>query len=106
MKNAYRKDIWRSILRGKKRFCSILLISALGVTMLTGIKAACSDLRYSADAFFDAQKLYDVCVVSTLGLTQEDVAALSELDGVETIEGSYSETVYTQAAGRQQSAQV
>lgn len=106
MKNAYRKDILRSIQKGKKRFCSILLISALGVTMLTGIKAACSDLRYSADAFFDAQKLYDVCVVSTLGLTEEDVNVLSKLDGVEMIEGSYSETVYTQAAGRQQSAEV
>ena len=70
MAKAYIKDIWRSIIKGKKRFFSILLITALGVTMLTGIKSACIDLRYSADQFFDAQNLFDVNIVSTLGLTE------------------------------------
>ena len=34
-------------------------------------------------------------VQSTLGLTDEDVAALAALDGVETAEGGWSETAYT-----------
>ena len=46
MKNAFLKDIWRTIQKSRKRFFSILLITALGVTMLTGLKADCDDLRY------------------------------------------------------------
>lgn len=46
---ADKKDIIRTIKKGKKRFFSILLITALGATMMTGLKAACVDLRYSAD---------------------------------------------------------
>ncbi|WP_195267057.1 FtsX-like permease family protein [Eubacterium sp. 1001713B170207_170306_E7] len=106
MKNAFLKDIWRTIQKSRKRFFSILMITALGVTMLTGLKAACDDLRYSADHFFDTQNLYDISVMSTLGLTDEDVAALSQLDGVETAEGSYSETVYTQVDDKRQNAEV
>lgn len=95
MMNAYWKDIWRSVTKGKKRFLSIALIAALGVTMMCGLRASCEDLRYSADKFFDEQNLFDVRILSTLGLTEEDVEALSGLDEVALAEGGYSETVYT-----------
>lgn len=62
---ADKKDIIRTIKKGKKRFFSILLITALGATMMTGLKAACVDLRYSADQLFDSQKLFDISVAST-----------------------------------------
>ena len=80
---AYTKDIIRSISKGRKRFFAIMMITALGVCMLCGIKAACDDLRYSADVFFDEQNLYDISIVSTLGLTQEDIDIVSEMEGVE-----------------------
>lgn len=106
MRRAYNKDIWRSIWKGKKRFFSIMLITALGVTTLTGIKAGCVDLRYSADTFFDRHGLFDVSVVSTLGLTQEDVAALEQAEGVALAEGAYSEIVHTEYDGKRQSAEI
>ena len=93
-KTAYRKDIFRTIMHGKKRFISILVIVALGVIMSSGLRAACVDLRVSADAFMDEQNLYDIMVQSTLGLTDDDVSALAALDGVEAADGGYSETVY------------
>ena len=93
-KSAYRKDVIRTISRGKKRFCSILVIAALGVVMLTGLRAACVDLRRSADAFMDEQNLYDIMIQSTLGLTDDDVEVLSGLDGVLQAEGGYTDTVY------------
>ncbi len=96
----------RTISKSRKRFFSIMLITALGVTMLTGLKAACVDLRASADSFYDAQRLFDVAVVSTLGLTEQDVRALAALEGVEAAEGSYSETVTTQVRDQQRSAEV
>ncbi len=96
---AYTKDIVRSIIKGRKRFFALMMITALGVCMLTGLKAACEDLRYSADAFFDKQNLYDISIVSTMGLTEEDVEVIADLEGVEEAEGVYSETVYTQLDG-------
>lgn len=93
---AYRKDIIRSIIKGRKRFFAIMMITALGVCMLGGIKAGCDDLRYSADVFFDEQNLYDISIVSTMGLTEADIEAIADMEGVVAVEGAYSEDVYTE----------
>ena len=93
--DAFSLGILRTMRGSLKRFVALATITALGVTMLTGLRAACVDLRNSADAFFDEQSLFDVRVQSTLGLTDEDVEALAALDGVELAEGGYAETVYT-----------
>ncbi len=106
MKRAYNKDILRTIKGGRKRFLSLALITVLGVTMMCGLKAACVDLRKSADEFFDGQQLFDITVMSTLGLTDEDVSVLSEMDGIELAEGTFSATVYTMNDGRRHSAQM
>lgn len=106
MRKAYNKDIWRAIWKGKKRFFSIMVITTLGVAMFTGLKAACVDLRHSADDFLDQQNLYDICVVSTLGLTDEDIEALAVLEDVAYAEGAYSETVYTKLGDKNQSVSV
>ncbi len=99
MKNARMKDILRTVKKEKKRFLSILLITALGVTMLTGLRASCNDLRYSADALFDEQKLFDIQISSTLGLDEEDVEALRALDSITVVEGEYAKSVYTDVDG-------
>ena len=91
--NAFRKDIFRAIKAERRRFISIMIITLLGVMMFSGLKASCVDLRRSADRFFDGQNLHDLQVVSTLGLTDDDITALSEIDGVETVSGIYSEDI-------------
>ncbi|OUO32887.1 FtsX-like permease family protein [Olsenella sp. An293] len=93
--SAFTRDILRTVRGSLKRFVALAAITALGVTMLTGLRASCVDLRNSADAFFDEQSLFDVRVQSTLGLTDEDVEALAALEGVEAAEGGYVETAYT-----------
>lgn len=92
---AYTKDVIRSIAKGRKRFFALMLITALGVCMLVGLTAACDDLRYSADDFFDKQNLYDISIMSTMGLTKADVDTIESLPQIEAVEGAYSETVYT-----------
>ncbi|MBR5127197.1 MAG: ABC transporter permease, partial [Roseburia sp.] len=92
---AYTKDVIRSMVKGRKRFFALMLITALGVCMFGGIKAGCDDLRYSADVFFDKQNLYDISIVSTLGLTDDDIKAVAEMEGIEDVEGTYSEDVFT-----------
>ena len=90
----------------KKRFAAIALITALAITMLTGLQAGCRDLRLSADAFFDAQKLHDIYIQSTLGLTEEDIEALNALEGVEAAAGFYSESVHLQVDGSSRTAEI
>ena len=103
---AYTKDIAKTIWKGKKRFCAIMLIAALGVCMLACLKASCDDLRYSADEFFDKQNLMDIMVVSTMGLTEEDIEALARIEGIEDVEGTFSETVFTYVDGQTKQAAV
>ena len=106
MGKAYWKDIWRTVRNEKKRFISIAVIAALGVTMMCGLRASCVDLRHSADTFFDEQKLFDVRIVSTLGLTDDDIGALKKAEAIADVDGGYSETVYTLQDGVRKSIEV
>ncbi len=90
-RNPYVSDIIRTIRRSKRRFLSIMVISMLGVMMFSGLKAACEDLRVSADDFFDAQNFHDLSVVSTLGFDDDDLRALQEMDEVADVQGIYTE---------------
>lgn len=103
---AYKKDIWREITTEKKRFFSIMLITILGVTMLSGLRAACQDLRYSADRYYDELHLYDIQVMSTYGLTKEDIEVLEQVSGVSCAEGAYTVSTYTKAAERNKSVEI
>ena len=106
MSKVYYKDILRSAGKGWKRFLSIVIITALGVAMLTGLYAGCMDMYASADQFFDRQNLFDIRVLSTLGLTEEDVKALAKVEGVGSAEGSYSKSVRTQVGDARKSAEM
>lgn len=91
----FRRGVYRTIRGSLKRFLSIVVITALGVSVMCGLKAGCEDLCDSVDAYFDQQNVYDINVQSTYGLTDDDLDAIQEVDGVETAEGIYTETAYT-----------
>ena len=76
---ALHKDFWMEIRKSKARFISIFLIVALGVAFFSGIQASSPDMRYSGDAYYEAAKLMDLKIQGTLGLTQRDVKAVSDI---------------------------
>lgn len=82
MRKTYRKNIRRTITASLSRFGAILAIVALGVGFLTGLLSSTPDMRYSGDVYFDGTALFDVRVLSTMGLTDDDVAALRKVEGV------------------------
>ena len=92
--NIFNRGILRTIRGSMKRFVALAVICALGTAMLLGLTIACKDLRISADDFYDEQQLFDVRVVSTLGLDEDDLDALAQIEGVKAVEGGYTETVY------------
>ena len=99
MSCAFVKDTLRCWLRGWKRFASIAVISLLGVAVLTGIYAGCRDMFLAAHRFYDAQGLHDIQVMSTYGLTEDDVDALRQVKGVKTVQAERSQSVETTVDG-------
>ena len=85
MKRTYRKNIFRTIRHSLSRFLAIFAIVALGVGFLAGLLVSPSDMRLSADTYYDDTHLYDLRVVSTLGLTDEDLEAVEAVEGVEAV---------------------
>ena len=106
MHAAFRKDILRTIRGNLKRFVAIVVITVLGTAMFSGLKAGCDDLRAAADDFYDSQQLFDVRVLSTLGITQDDVDVLAAIEGVAHAEAGYSETAHVKVAGERASVDV
>lgn len=92
--NALRKDFIVELKKTWNRFFSILLIVALGVAFFSGIRATSPDMNLSADLFYDNSNFMDIRVISTLGLTQEDVDAIEEVAGVKRAAGAYSYDVF------------
>lgn len=97
---AFIKDMVRMWLHAWKRFVSIALISLLGVAVLTGIYAGCRDAFLATDRFFDTQGLHDIQVLSTAGLTDDDIAALRKISGVAKVQGERSQTVTVDLNGK------
>lgn len=89
-KKALRKDFYMEIRRSLGRFLSILFIVAIGCAFFSGIRSSEPDMRYSGDAYFDKKNLMDIEVISTLGLTDDDLASIENVEGVAKAEGGHS----------------
>ena len=83
-------DAFREIKNTRSRFVSLLVLSALAVCFLAGLRATEPDMKRSADRYFDEQRLMDLHILSTLGLTDADTGALAEVEGVEAVEPAYT----------------
>ena len=73
MKKALRKNFYMEIRHSLGRFLSIFFIVAIGCAFFSGIRASEPDMRYSGDAYFDEKNLMDIQVMSTMGLTEDDL---------------------------------
>ena len=90
IRNRLVTDTLREVHHTFPRFLSLLVLSALAVCFLAGLRATAPDMKLSADAYFDQQNLMDLHIASTLGLTQEDVDAIAEEEGVASVQGTYT----------------
>lgn len=84
------KDIFIKIKKSYGRFLSLLFIVSLGVGFFAGLRTTSDDMLLTADKYFDDYKLMDYQIVSTYGLTDEDVKAIKKLKKASTIVPSYS----------------
>ena len=89
MKRALLKDSVKEIKNTYKRFISILLMAFLGVGFFAGLRAASPDMIDTIDQFYEDNQVYDIQILSTLGLTEADIEELAKVDEVDKVTGSY-----------------
>ena len=87
MKRTQIKDALRNIWKQKISFLSIVVIAALGVTMFLGIDYAATAIRKTGSAFYNGAQYRDIELVSTLLLSEQDIEAIRETEGVTDAEG-------------------
>ena len=89
MKRVLLKDSIKEIKNTYKRFISILLMAFLGVGFFAGLRAASPDMIDTFDQFYEDNQVYDIQIISTLGLTDDDIEELEKVDEVESVVGSF-----------------
>lgn len=99
MNRALRKNLFREIRHSFGRFLAIFAIMALGSGFFAGLHVTKDALVEMGNTYLAEQALFDYRLVSTLGLTDADVSALSALPGVRTAVGSITEDVLFDSAG-------
>ena len=85
LNKTYQKNILRDIRSTRSRFFSIFGIVMLGVVMLAGLVSVAPDMRSAGNEYFRNQNLCDLRIISTLGLTREDVDLIAAVEGVEDV---------------------
>ena len=90
MNRSLRKELFREIRGSATRFLSIFVMVALGCMFLVGLRSAAPDMRKTSDEYFDGQNFMDIQIMSTLGLTDDDIAAFAATDGVGQAEGGWA----------------
>ncbi len=90
MKKTFFKNVIRDIQKTLSRFLSIVIIIAVGVSFYAGVRATSPDMKKSGDYYFSKNNLMDFKLISTLGLTKDDLSEAAKIKGVTKVEGAYS----------------
>lgn len=93
---AIQKDFWREIRYTRSRFLSILILVALAVAFLSGLRCTAPDMKNTCDSYLDQQNFMDIQVMSTLGLTEEDLEVLLAQPGISGGEIGWAIDAYAQ----------
>lgn len=94
MKKAQWTDLFREIRKSKGRYLSLLFIVALGTAFYAGVRSSEPDMTASVDRYYDETDFMDVRVMGTLGLTEDDIQAITATDGISRAEGGYSAELF------------
>lgn len=83
MKTKLLKHIFMKIKDNYKRFLSLICMAFLGVGFYAGIQSSSPDMLKTLDNFYDENNVYDISIISNVGLTEDDLLKLSKIKNVE-----------------------
>ncbi|MBQ8857445.1 MAG: FtsX-like permease family protein [Lachnospiraceae bacterium] len=90
MKSNMWKSTFREIKQSFGRFMAIFAITALGVSLFSGLKVIQPAMVKTTDEYFKEKSFYNYRLLSTLGYEEEDVEYLAAQEDVRSIEGAVS----------------
>jgi putative ABC transport system permease protein len=89
MNKTYIRIILLEIKSSFGRFAAIFSIVALSVGFLSGLLVTTPDMKKTADKYYDENDTADIFIKSTMGLTNNDLATVRNLNGVEAVMPAY-----------------
>ena len=92
---ALNKDIIREIKNSKGRIISIMLMVAIGVLILVGLKITSPIMDARADEYFIRTKGADIILSSTFGLDDKDLEIVKNISNLKDYEVGYNFDVET-----------
>jgi putative ABC transport system permease protein len=105
-RSAFAKEVTRSVTGSLGRFLALLAIVALGCGFYAGLRMTCPDMKIAVDRYLDGTNFMDVRVVSTMGLSDADLDALRQVDGVDGVMGARETDVLGQLGDGQYTVRV
>ena len=88
-KNMMRRNLRQSIVKSLGRYIAIMAIIALGAALFVGLRMTKADMVATGQFYTDAQNMFDLRLVNSYGWGEEQVAAVSALEGVVDAEGVF-----------------
>ncbi len=80
-------DARRTIRQTFSKFIALFAIVVLGIAFFVGVSASAPIMGQSVDKYNDENKLMDFQVYANYGLDEEDLAALSDITGIQSVQG-------------------
>lgn len=100
-RNAFMTSTFRAIRGSMGRFLAIMGITALGCGFFAGLQMCGPDMRSAADAWYDGSRVWDLRLISTMGWSDDDVARIASLDGIENVMPAKSLDAMARLGGEQ-----
>ena len=81
------KDALKTIEFSQSRFVSIIAIVALGISFFAGMNATAPDMFETAQQYISSSNAMDIQLISSAGLTDDDLTVVRSITGVEAVSG-------------------
>lgn len=85
--------LFRTIRKGLVSFLAVAMMAATAIAIYLGDQSAAKAILDAANRYFIENRLHNLEVSSPYGITQEDIKAISQWDGVDSVEGGFSSIV-------------
>jgi len=92
VKNVLVNKLFRDILHSRGQFLSIIILSALGIWVFSGLDSAWRNIDLSVKRYFEEQKLADFWVIAP-NADGDMMSSIARISGVAEVQGRFSSEV-------------
>ena len=99
MKGTGLKHLLRSIRKSGVSFLAVAVIAGVSIAIFQGFQSSAHAILRRADEYFVENRLESLEISCANGITQEDIDAIADWDGVRSVEGGYTDSVLLHSGG-------